>query len=81
MHRSTLFITSLILLLVLCVLIDCTSDGWLDDGEKYLCSECRDVYVSELAPCMHCSVNSTPYQYCYDCAKDLNCCQSCGKER
>ena len=79
--KSTLLSTSLIFLLALCFLLDCASDGWLDDGQKYLCSECKNVYASELAPCVHCSVNSTPYQYCYDCAKELNLCQLCGKER
>lgn len=67
--------------ITLCFFVSCVSDSWLDNGEKYLCPECKNSTASELAPCQNCGVNMTPYQYCYDCAKELNCCQLCGEER
>ncbi|NOR17738.1 hypothetical protein GQ543_08540 [candidate division WOR-3 bacterium] len=70
-----------IVLFFMLFFVNCTRDGWYDDGSKYLCSDCKDTYASELAPCIHCGINYTPYVYCYDCAKELNYCQLCGRER
>lgn len=57
------------------------NDDWYDSGAEYLCSECKDIYASELAPCENCNTNDTPYRLCYDCAKKLNQCQNCRKSR
>lgn len=74
-------IAFIVLLLIVCLIENCSSEQWLDDGEKYLCPQCRDIYASELAPCQHCAINPTPYTYCYDCAKELNRCQLCGQSK
>ncbi len=77
--------TSLILVLSLVLpmlYINCT--GWYDDGEAYLCPECAefaDVHSFELAPCARCQENMTRFYYCYDCAKELDCCMRCRRER
>jgi hypothetical protein len=79
--REQSYIVIIALLLITMLAISCSSVEWLDDGERYLCPQCRDVYGSELAPCKHCGINSTPYTYCYDCAKELNRCQLCERSR
>ncbi|MGB3341109.1 MAG: hypothetical protein WBB37_06470 [bacterium] len=80
-NYKRLFIAFIAVLLITVFSINCSSGDWLDDGEKYLCPECREVYGSELIPCQHCAINPTPYNYCYDCAKELNRCQLCGRSR
>ena len=71
--------------IILLLLVSCSrqkvNDGWYDDGSKYLCNECKDVYASELVPCEYCNKNDTPYRLCYECAKILNQCQNCRKNR
>ena len=79
-------VTSLILILSLVLLflcITCRAD-WYDDGNSYLCPDCEEyagAHWLELAPCMRCQVNMTHFYYCYDCAKELDCCQRCQRER
>ena len=72
------------LLIVLCFLVNCIGEQWFDDGEKYLCPECkyRQFYDYGFI-CERCgaSIPYSPVIYCYDCAKELNCCQRCGIER
>ena len=74
----------LTLLLVLCFLVNCIGEQWFDDGEKYLCPECkyRQFYDYGFI-CERCgaSIPYSPVIYCYDCAKELNCCQRCGIEK
>jgi len=60
-------------------------DGWLDDdGISYLCPLCREKGVDTgRGTCERCGAHTIPmcYKYCYDCAKELDCCQYCGIER
>ena len=79
-----LYSIPIILCIMLAVFTYCTrdfADNWFDDGEKYLCPDCQDKIASELAPCVRCFDTDTPYNYCYDCAKELNCCQLCYEAR
>ena len=72
------------LLIVLCFLVNCTSEPWVDDGNRYLCPECKDSPFLQLGDiCERCGAGTdvNPLKYCYDCAKELNCCQRCGIER
>jgi len=72
------------LLLVLCFLVNCTGEPWLDNGANYLCPECKYLPVwYMLGECERCGaeISTISYKYCYDCAKELNCCQMCGIER
>ncbi len=72
------------LLLILCFLINCTGEPWVDDGNRYLCPECKDrLVLCAIGSCERCGAQTSTvsYKYCYDCAKELNCCQMCGIER
>lgn len=83
-RRITLIALIPTLLLVLCFLVNCIGEGWLDDGSNYLCSECRELgALCALGSCERCGteVSTISYKYCYDCTKELNCCQRCGVER
>ncbi|MBA7606496.1 hypothetical protein ES703_13645 [subsurface metagenome] len=78
-----ILIASLVFIVLVLIYLSCQkgNDGWYDDGSKYLCNECKDIYVSELVPCEYCNKNPTPYRLCYECAKKLNQCQFCRKRR
>ena len=72
------------LLLILCFLVNCTGEPWLDNGANYLCPECKYKLVLFMdGECERCgaTTGTISYKYCYDCAKELNCCQMCGIER
>jgi hypothetical protein len=75
----------LVMLVALCFLIHCLNrDTWFDDGEKYLCPECKYLeYYDYGAYCERCqeSIPYSPVDYCYQCAKELDICQRCGRER
>lgn len=81
--KKILIASLVFIVLVLLVFSSCQkgNDGWYDDGTKYLCSECKDIYASELIPCEYCNKNPTPYRLCYECSKILNQCQNCRKNR
>jgi hypothetical protein len=75
-RRGTLIALLFTLLLVLCFLVNCTGEPWLDNGAVYLCSECKGKYVLDtVGECQRCEglTSSSSYKYCYDCAKELNC--------
>ncbi len=78
-----ILIASLVFIVLVLIYLSCQkgNDGWYDDGSKYLCNECKDIYVSELVPCEYCNKNPTPYRLCYECSKILNQCQNCRKNR
>ncbi|MGB7055952.1 MAG: hypothetical protein WBE28_11600 [bacterium] len=76
-HHGILFALSLA---ALCLLVSCAHicDGWYDDGQSYLCPECANHFYFQLGDiCERCGggTNVNPLKYCYDCAKELNCCQ------
>jgi hypothetical protein len=85
--RGGMFTTLLglpILLLILCFLVNCTGEQWVDNGVNYLCPECKDSPFFQLGDiCERCGAGTdvNPLKYCYDCATELNCCQRCGIER
>ena len=83
--RFFIFVFPLLLLLItLYFLTNCTSIGWLDDGSRFLCPECKDKYVLlAIGTCEKCegSTSSVSYKYCYDCAKEMNKCQMCRRNR
>jgi len=81
MKNATRISALILFLFTLNLILGCASVSWLDNGEKYLCPKCRKKVASELAPCIRCGKNVTPYNYCYECAKELNCCQLCGEKR
>ena len=72
------------LLLILCFLVNCAGEPWLDNDVVYFCPDCRGkYYVDMVGECERCNgmTASCAFKYCYDCAKELNCCQMCGVER
>jgi hypothetical protein len=72
------------LLIILCFLVNCIGEQWVDDGKRYLCPECKNLRaLCVLGSCERCgtAISTISYKYCYDCAKELNCCQRCGIER
>ena len=72
------------LLIILCFFVNCAGEPWLDNGANYLCPECKDKLVLYMdGECERCdaTTGTISYKYCYDCAKELNCCQMCGIER
>jgi len=75
----------LLFIIALGFLVHCLNhDTWFDDGEKYLCPECKYLnYYSYGVYCERChaSIPYSPVDYCYACAKVLNCCQRCGYQR
>ena len=57
------------LLIVLCFLVNCTSEPWVDDGNRYLCPECKDSPFLQLGDiCERCGAGTdvNPLKYCYD---------------
>ena len=83
-RRFTLIALLPTLLLVLCFLVNCTGEPWVDDGNRYLCPECKyKPVLHALGSCERCGaeISTISYKYCCDCAKELNCCQRCGIER
>ena len=83
-RRFTLCALLPMLLIVLCFLVNCTGEPWLDNGVNYLCPECKNgPAVHVYGPCGRCDTATITisFKYCYDCAKELNCCQRCGIER
>ena len=83
-RRITLCALLPALLIVLCFLVNCTGEPWVDDGNRYLCPECKHRLVLwEIGSCERCgaTTGTIANKYCYDCAKELNCCQRCGVER
>jgi hypothetical protein len=80
-----------ILLIALCavgILVNCVyktfDDNWLDNGSSYLCSDCRKLgFICMIGECSRCGdmTASAAFKYCYDCAKELDCCQHCGRSR
>lgn len=83
-RRVTLIALLPTLLLVLCFLINCTGEPWLDNGANYLCPECQDKpFLHAIGECERCGdmTVSISLKYCYDCAKELNRCQMCGRPR
>jgi hypothetical protein len=83
-RRRTLIALLPTLLLILCFLVNCAGEPWLDDGTNYLCPECKHSHtLPALSSCERCgaTIGTISYKYCYDCAKELNCCQCCGIER
>jgi len=78
-------LTLLALMITIGFLAHCLNrDTWFDDGEKYLCPECKYLnyydYGVYCARC-HASIPCSPVDYCYDCAKELGICQRCGRKR
>lgn len=80
----------IVLILFVCITLlistcsQARNDDWVDDGKHYLCSECWDKQVlAQLGVCKGCgdTISTISYQYCYDCAKERDCCQCCGVER
>lgn len=57
---------------------------WQDDGIHYFCPDCQDgAYFDMVGTCARCGggTPSISHKYCYDCAKEIDACQWCGKER
>lgn len=76
--RCFVLITALVILLMTSSCITRLFDGWHDDGQMYLCAECADHPYFQLGDiCERCGAgtNVNPLKYCYDCAKEFDCCQ------
>jgi hypothetical protein len=78
---------ALVFLCAGCLVLFCSHNGgdWLDmPGITYRCPGCADdAVVHAIGECDRCGgvTTSMSYKYCYDCAKELDCCQMCGMPR
>jgi len=88
MNKDTLCIASFVLLLALCFLTSCVErmgdDGWLDSGRHYFCPDCQGrAHLDAIGTCSRCGdmTSSISFKYCYECAKELDRCQYCGRPR
>ena len=81
----TVFIILLSLMFLSCAQNNNVNDDWHDDGMSlYVCPQCYGaVLLPAEGECERCGATTRTiyYKYCYDCAKELNCCQRCGKKR
>ena len=74
----------LLLIITSYLLVSCSSDSWIDTGSDYLCPECNETPINDaLGVCEKCGceIHSSDLKYCYDCAKEIERCQLCGKHK
>ena len=74
----------LLLIITSYLFVSCLSKGWYDDGISYCCPDCQNIGLNEaigICEKCGCEIHSSDLKYCYDCAKEMERCQRCGKNK